>query len=247
MNTKKTIVLTLLSLLCLSASAVDVVIDLKDATLGVTNYANRNLKIYALGVPTISGPSVILGQPIPLKTDSSGIAWLSNAVYNLYQVQVLAPPKLEEFKFFLNETNSTPVMSATTNLAADATATFPAGSVAYAAAVTDLRYRGATPTAITNSAGYLGADGTLSFTNSNGYFQIRQGGLLYAYEIRAGEPGTDEPPGSGIIRGLFIGNAAGLTNFPGLTYDLVIVTNFSTGATVTGHFLRGLLTSVTAP
>jgi hypothetical protein len=128
--------------LCSSAFAIDVYIDLKDATLNAAPYyTNRSLKIYALSTPTIGGPSVIMGQPLMRTTDSNGIAWMSNSVYNLYWVQVLSPPKLEEFKYWLNPSNSTPVMGANTNLVADATATFPGGSIAYAAAVTDERYQ----------------------------------------------------------------------------------------------------------
>ena len=100
-------------------------------------------------------------------------------------------------------------------------------------------------TAITNPAGYLGVDGTLSFTNANGYVQVQPGGLFYAYEIRAGEPGTDTPPGAGIIRGLFFGDGSHITNFPGLTYNLKVLTNGTD--TATAHFTNGILMSVTAP
>src|ERR1044071_3432145 len=146
-----------LCLLCSDVFAIDVFIDLKDATLQSSAYTNRNLRVYAMSVPTISGPSVILGQFIPLTTDTNGVAWLSNAVFNIYQVNVMAPPKQEIFKFFINPTNYTSVMSANTNLIADATATFPAGSVAYAAAVTDARYA-----QISSSPSY-------SISRTNGY------------------------------------------------------------------------------
>lgn len=76
--------------------------------------------------------------------------------------------------------------------------------------------------AITNAAGYLGVDGTMAFTNANAYVKIAPGGLLSAYEIRAGELGSDTAPGAGIIRGQFFGDGSHITNSPAVSWTNVV-------------------------
>lgn len=135
---------SVIGLLMLCASSVlaqqyNAIINLTDSTISITPYTNRNLVIYPMSMPSIYGPSVVMRAPTRVTTDNTGTVTINGQVQGLYKVIVLAPPMQEGFQYLI--TSNTPsTFSVSTNLAADSTATFPAGSVAWAAAVTDLRY-----------------------------------------------------------------------------------------------------------
>ncbi len=147
----------------------DVVIDLKTAQLQVGTYTNRQLWIQPLSVPTINSPSVVLGQRITAMTDTNGVYVLSNAQVSLYHVTVTAPPSRDDFSFFVTATDLGSV-NASDILVASASATFPSGSVAWAAAVTDLRYaRGSNQpvsfSQVTNALGFVPQPSSGNLTN----------------------------------------------------------------------------------
>jgi hypothetical protein len=132
-------VLIFLAVRSLGAQTYNALFDLKDASISAIPYTNRTLKIYPLSMPTVYSPSVVLRNPLTGITDNNGDFTQTNLVQGLYRVLVLAPPMQEVFSFLITS-NMTSTFSVSTNLVADSTATFPAGSVSFAAAVTDLRY-----------------------------------------------------------------------------------------------------------
>lgn len=118
----------------------DVLIDLKDARLqAAPYYTNRIVWVQAQSVPTANSPSVIMGATIQLLTDSNGQCWISNAQPYLYLITVRAPPVQEQFKILVSSTDMGAI-NAADNMVASSSATFPAGAVAWSAAVSDSRY-----------------------------------------------------------------------------------------------------------
>lgn len=139
-------ILSILGLLVLALSAfgrTDVSINLTDARLqAAPYYTNRTLWITPMSVPNALSPSVVLGATTIGQTDTNGVFVYSNAQNYVYQVVVRASPNggsQEQFKYLVLSTNLGFIYAADILSAAD-TATFPAGSVAWAAAVTDSRY-----------------------------------------------------------------------------------------------------------
>jgi hypothetical protein len=135
--------LRLLLLLALALPALgetDLSINLTDSRLSAAPYyTNREVWIQAMSVPTAQSPSVVLGARIQGFTDTNGVLIISNTQPMLFLIQVRAPPQLETFMVLVTATNLG-LINAADNLVASSTATFPAGAVAYAAAVTDARY-----------------------------------------------------------------------------------------------------------
>ena len=159
----------LFCILGIPALATNALLDLKDARLSVVNYSNRVIVLQPLSTPTVSSPSVVLGGQIVATNDVNGQNWYSNIFSGLYHVTVLAPPDRQDFAFLVTATNLGNINVAD-NLVAASTATFPAGSVAWAAAVTDQRYaRGSNQpisfSQVTNALGYTPQPGTLILSN----------------------------------------------------------------------------------
>lgn len=129
-------------LLAFPALATDVVFNLSDARLGIGLATNRTVWIQGLA-PNASGGTIIIGAKIITNSGASGSFTLTNLYGStnsgLYYCTVQAPPQQTAFKILVTGTNLGTIYAADI-LVADASSTFPAGSVAWAAAVTDLRY-----------------------------------------------------------------------------------------------------------
>jgi len=149
--------------------ATDVLFDLKTAQLAVGTYSNRTMWIQPMSVPTAQTPSVVLGQRITAVTDSNGQFLLTNAQVSLYHITVTAPPSRDDFSIFVTATDLGTV-NASDILVASASATFPAGTVAWAAAVSDQRYaRGSNQpvsfSQVTNALGFLPQPSSINLSN----------------------------------------------------------------------------------
>lgn len=132
--------LLLLALALPALGETDLSINLTDSRLrAAPYYTNREVWVQPMSTPTAQSPSVVLGARIIGTTDTNGILIISNSQPLLYFVQVRAPPQLETFMVFVTATNLG-LINAADNLVASSTATFPAGAVAWAAAVSDSRY-----------------------------------------------------------------------------------------------------------
>lgn len=96
-------------------------------------------------VPTTNRPvtlqllSPFQGNLRQFSSDSSGTFYFSNAPLGVYQGYIKAPPAQIPFKIYVVNTNQG-IVDAYSITVADATATFPAGSVAWSANVSDQRY-----------------------------------------------------------------------------------------------------------
>lgn len=150
-----------LILLCFSAHATDVLISLQDSRILAAPYTNRTIYIDPYSTPTVNSPSVVMGNRIIGMTDTNGNFLVQSNFPGLYQVTVTAPPMLERFKYLVTSTGLGQI-NAADNLVADAGATFPGGSVAWAAAVSDGRYSRGTNAPVsfqqvTNALGYTPA------------------------------------------------------------------------------------------
>lgn len=166
------------------ALATDVNINLANAQLGVQQYTNRNLLIQPMSLPSASSPSVLLPFTLRAVTGTNGSYLFTNAFPGLYKITVQAPPDLQMFQILVTDTNLG-VVNASDILAASYLSTFPAGTVAWAAAVTDGRYsRGSnapiTFNMITNGLGYLPAtNGVLpGITGGTNTFAITNAGVV---------------------------------------------------------------------
>ncbi len=133
----------LLLLGCLTAQATDVVFTLTDFA-GVSTASNRWVKIQPMSVPTANGSSVVIGSTLNYTSSISGTFTISSiASPALYFCSVMAPPSRTDFKIYVS-TNNLGTIQASSILVADSTATFPAGTVAWSAASSDIRYSGST-------------------------------------------------------------------------------------------------------
>lgn len=171
----KKLIFTLL-LLCLALPALaetDLAILLTDARLqAAPYYTNRTIWVQAMSVPNATSPSVVLGATIIGGTDTNGLYVVTNAQPYLYLITVKSSPyggQQEQFKVLVTATNLGTIYAAD-NLVAMDTATFPAGSVAWAAAVTDSRYaRGSNAPVsfynVTNALGYIPQPSSQNLSN----------------------------------------------------------------------------------
>lgn len=141
---KKLLLTTLFCWLSIVAMATDLKVTLSDFT--VTPSTNRTVYVSLLTVPTASSASTIIGTRITYTTDTNGVFYISNVVQNaLYSMSVQAPPSRTDFTVEILDTD-TGLINAHSNMVAFSTSTFPAGSVAWSAVTSDLRYlRSGTP------------------------------------------------------------------------------------------------------
>jgi hypothetical protein len=135
--------LTLTTLLCwLTLAAIAAQTDLK-VTLSDfvgTAAANRTVYVQNLTTPTASSTATVIGTRLTYISDGSGIFYISNCTPNsLYSFSVQAPPSRTDFTVEILETD-TGLINAHSNMVAFSTSTFPAGSVAWSAVTSDLRY-----------------------------------------------------------------------------------------------------------
>ncbi len=137
--------------LCLSAGAQTHVQFTISDFLGQV-VTNRKVTVQAMSIPNSSSGSVILGDLKTYYTDVNGQFTLSNIMTSLYQCDITYPPSSTKFKIAVL-TNNLGLIQASTIMVADSTSTFPAGSVAWAAAISDLRYAKAGTTGIAAAAG----------------------------------------------------------------------------------------------
>lgn len=155
--------IALLLLICLTASAeTDVQFTISDFTS--TPMANRNVWVQAMSMPTVNSASILLGDIQKYVSDANGQFTVSNMNVSLYLCQIKAPPtggQQTSFKIYVTSTNLG-FVSAQPMLVADSTATFPAGTVAWSAASSDLRY------AAFGTAGVAIAAGTNVIAVTNG-------------------------------------------------------------------------------
>lgn len=183
---------------CLSVYAnPDVVFTLSN--FQISPVTNRTVQIQPMNVPNANSSSVVVGDMISTNS-GTGTFTLTNVSPNyLYQVKILAPPSITMFKLF--PTNASGTIQAYNCLVADSTATFPAGSVAWAAATSDLRYA-PIATALTN--GVL-LSGTNVFTGTNTFTLP----VIFSNSITfGGQTLTNWPSG---------GTSGGITNLNGVT------------------------------
>lgn len=102
--------------------------------------ANRACQVQYYSYPGIGTGGVIGGDLLRTNSDSNGIVWLTNIATGTYAFTILAPPQRTFFAFLVTNFTSTNWVNITNLLVASADATFPVGSVAWAAGVTDGRY-----------------------------------------------------------------------------------------------------------
>lgn len=158
---KKLISLFIL-LCCVSAFAnVNVVFVLTDFQLSPTT--NQTVWIQAMSVPTVSQSSIVIGPKL-ITNSGSGTFTNSMAPNLLYAITVKDPTYGSTIgSFMVFPTNVSGTVPATMCLVPPGTSTFPAGSVSWSAASSDLRYA-PIATALTN--GVL-LSGTNVFTGTN--------------------------------------------------------------------------------
>lgn len=151
--------------ICLPALATDVVFTLSDFA-GISTTTNRWVKIQPMSVPTANSSSIVIGSSLNYTSSVSGTFTITNMAYPiLYQCSVMAPPNRTDFKIYVS-TNTLGTIQASMILAADSTATFPAGTVAWSAASSDLRYA-SSANVLTNGALLTG---TNTWTGTNDFF-----------------------------------------------------------------------------
>jgi hypothetical protein len=144
---------------CLGLEAQTVTLDVSLANFQVTPTTNRAVKVAVLNLPSVNSGSVIIQDLGILTTDMNGNLSITNAINNsLWEFTVLAPPNQTVFRVLVLP-NASGTINASNTLAASSTATFPAGTVAWAAAASDNRYIMAT-----NSL----PNGYLAFTTNGG-------------------------------------------------------------------------------
>lgn len=123
--------ITFLFLACFCHAATDLSIDLTNPNIGITPYTNRTI--------WVTRASPFPGNKQIFVTDTSGQYTYTNIPAGLYSISVKAPPSATDFMVLVSSTNLGDI-SAGDYLVAASTATFPAGAVAWSAAVTDSRY-----------------------------------------------------------------------------------------------------------
>lgn len=183
---------------CLSVYAnPDVVFTLSN--FQISPVTNRTVQIQPMTVPNANNSSVVVGDMISTNS-GTGTFTLTNASPNyLYQVKILAPPSITMFKLF--PTNASGTIQAYNCLVADSTATFPAGSVAWAAATSDLRYAPASQ--VISNAVLL--SGTNVFTGTNTFTLP----AIFSNSITFGGVTLSNWPSGG--------TSGGITNLNGIT------------------------------
>ncbi len=139
MSRKLLVVLYMLLFVAFTSGATNVLFPLTDARLSTGAATNRTVTVQLLSAPTVTSASVVIGAQLRFVTDTNGQFTFTNAMNGLYACSVLAPPQRTDFKILVTATNLGTINAAEC-LVADAAATFPAGSVAWSAAVTDNRY-----------------------------------------------------------------------------------------------------------
>lgn len=181
-----------LTLVAFNVMATNAFLDLADSTLNAgPYYTNRTIWLQSLSTPTINSPAVVLSAKLIVTNDANGQYTWTNLFPGLYIVTVKAPPSQDQFAFWFDSTNLGTI-NISDYLVANSTATFPAGSVAWAAAVTDLRYARTTNVNITfqqvsNALGYVPQFGSANLTNWNFFttnilndiphYQVQQGNV----------------------------------------------------------------------
>lgn len=130
----------LLFMLATTGWATNVNFLLTDTRLGITTTTNRTLWIQRMSVPDgVNNQSITVGDKLIVTTGTNGGVTVTNLQVGLYACSVQAPPSLTSFKILVTATNLGTIYAADC-LVADASSTFPAGAVAWAASVTDGRY-----------------------------------------------------------------------------------------------------------
>lgn len=123
---------------CWECAAVTnvVCLDLHDyASMQVTNR-----RVLFTPVSLEARPGAVASYERGIRTsDASGLIWITNMAAGTHQAELLSPPSGGgKFMFYIDGTNS--LFFVGSNLVASATATWPAGSVAWSASASDLRY-----------------------------------------------------------------------------------------------------------
>lgn len=139
---KKLLTLALL-LVCLKSKAVNIYFNIGD--FSSNPLTNRTVFVQSYSVPTVNQSSVIVGGQLQYTTDSNGQFTITNASLGfLYQIRITPPPNGGQQTVFMIYAPQNISTNTTYNgsllLVANSTSTFAAGSVAWAAAISDLRY-----------------------------------------------------------------------------------------------------------
>lgn len=108
---------------------------------------NRLCQVRYLSYPGVGLGGVVAGDQWNVYTDTNGQFVMTNPATGVYGITITAPPQRTYFAILITNQGNINV-NATNILVASADATFPVGSVAWAAGVTDGRYApiGASPT-----------------------------------------------------------------------------------------------------
>jgi hypothetical protein len=151
--------LWLLLVTAVSSSAVTTLdFLLTDARLGIGQATNRIVYVQPMSLPSTTQNSVVLGTRLTFITDTNGEFFMTNAFGPcLYDVTVQAPPSRQSFTILVTSTNLGTIYAADC-LVASSTATFPAGTVAWSASVSDGRY--------SRTSNNLASYATISYTTN---------------------------------------------------------------------------------
>jgi hypothetical protein len=197
-----------------TATTVATNVNFSLVDFGLTAVASRKVIITPMTTPNASASSVVIGDIRRATTDTNGSFTLTNVVLGLYSCEVLpASGSSISSRFQILINSSADVVVAAANMAANASSTFPPGSVAWSAASSELRYLASSNPVFT---------GTLS---GNG------GGLTNIPEIAVASLTADlaakAPLSSPVFTGVINGNGSGLSGIPesavtSLTTDLAL-------------------------
>ena len=108
-------------------------------TFNISPAAGREVIIQPKNLPGVNSSGMVIGDRQAYFCDGTGTFWVSNMQAAAYTCTVLAPPNRTEFSILITSTNLGAI-NANSCLIADANATWPAASVAWAAIYSDNRY-----------------------------------------------------------------------------------------------------------
>lgn len=203
---KRLFTLLLFLLVCLAGEAqtVNVIYSLANPALGLTAISNQTATIQAFTVPNANAASVLFGPPLRTNT-GNGTFTNVQAVNMIYGITITDPTYGTPIgKFAIMITNLSGTIQANTNLIPwPLYGTFPAGSVAWAAATSDLRYA---PYGAVIPSNSVFAFGTNVFTATNSF---TVGTIFSGPLILGGVPITSWPTNN---QGTVVTNFNGLTN-----------------------------------
>ncbi len=212
---------------------------LTDARLGIGQATNRTVFVQPLSLPSTTASSVVIGTRMTFVTSTNGEFFLTNAFAPcLYSVSVQAPPSRQDFTILVTATNLGTIYAADC-LVASSTATFPAGTVAWSASVSDNRYARttnnlasyATLDAVTNIVGnFSNSLGSAAFSNSAAFYPVSNPSNFVSSTVTNGLASVNYVLDQGAAVTNFVTNTVAVSgiNITNILLDQgVSITNFS--------------------